>query len=180
LIHQKRTLLQFPDILCLNAAASKEIEQWKNRYQQCRSCFCLPFLLLLWSYFFLLFLILVEKQNSTNSDTESSVRSWLPFRVATFVDDNGKVVVTEVPSIISQRQSHEIYHLTAIISHVSDESPKASRHNHLVAQVKVDPWFFEQFQMQSEQQEGWYLFNDFSINSTSPKEIVDFSFKVCE
>lgn len=78
----------------------------------------------------------------------------------------------------------------AVISHVYDPSKKASRHSHLVAQIKgatiyadgsklitVHP-AYHKLHGKNEADSQWYLFNDFLVTGCPVSEVVDFSFKV--
>jgi len=65
--------------------------------------------------------------------------------------------------------------LTAVISHVYDPSKNAVHHSHLVAQIKVDPKYYMETNVEANT--TWHLFNDFHVTPCSVEEVTDFSFK---
>lgn len=145
LTEQHRELTSFPNILCINTAASKtDIQFWKSKY---------------------------------DSSQSSNVSSWLPLELQLKRDPvTGKLLIEDDPinDISTVR-----YELTAAISHVYDVSKKASKHSHLVTQIKVHSSYhaFHGSDSSSTVAGGWYLFNDFLITPCTIQEVVDFSFR---
>lgn len=91
-------------------------------------------------------------------------QSWLPLEFNLKIDDVKEKV-------------H--YQLTALISHSYDASKKASRHSHLISQIKIHPSYHALHKQ--EQQEymfyDWYIFNDFHIIPCKESEVLDFTYK---
>ena len=87
-----------------------------------------------------------------------------------------------IENIEDWKEVKDVYELTTAISIVSDPSSKTSKHTHLVAQIKVtDDYYYGSQKSESAKfdNRGWFVMNDFYISPSSPKEVVDFSFKVC-
>jgi len=147
-------ILNLPNILNINAAASKaDIDFWKTKYEAFQS------------------------QKSTDSQSSSPL-SWLPLRLYVGVESDNETLIIEDSK--PANPNYVEYELTALISHVYDPSKKASKHSHLVTQIKVHPSYHE-FQKKRTTSvtpmSDWYLFNDFHILPCSIDQVVDFSFK---
>lgn len=167
LTNQKRRVEKIGKVISVNLAASRNLDLWKSRFQECNQfslCYFLFF-----TFFFLLFLD--EKLNMTSDDNEESLKSWIPFKIWISLKDQKMTIEDKKPSSTEEEQSSPQspsttvqYRLKAIISHVSDTSPKATKHSHVVAQILTPD-------------QNWTLFNDFHVVPSSPKEVIDFSFK---
>jgi hypothetical protein len=114
---------------------------------------------------------------------------YLICRIRVKVDGNELYIedTKDEEVIDSDDDCEAIYELTTVISHVFDPSKKASKHSHLVTQIKgngmlesylelVPPAYHELHNTSGIH--DWFLFNDFHITPTSLKEVLDFGFKV--
>eukprot|EP01119_Soliformovum_irregulare_P023053 TRINITY_DN7993_c0_g1_i1.p1 TRINITY_DN7993_c0_g1~~TRINITY_DN7993_c0_g1_i1.p1 ORF type:complete len:1121 (+),score=299.23 TRINITY_DN7993_c0_g1_i1:40-3402(+) len=147
LTEQKRSLTSLPNTLCINTAASKADMDF-------------------W-----------KSKLVANNDEVNAVTSWLPLYLKISLSENGLNLEALHSHPEPPFEDNSVYELSAVISHVFDPSKKASRHSHVVAQIKVPDPYVKTAGMEDDRQDKWYLFNDFHVVPITVQDVVDFSFK---
>ncbi|KAH3765975.1 PAN2-PAN3 deadenylation complex catalytic subunit PAN2 [Pelomyxa schiedti] len=144
-LEQKKEVKGLPNILCVGVHMEANDELWRTILS-----------------------------NSGRGDSHGTFHtqdcSWLPRRLKIVL--GSEISVTEYTGSDS---GEDIYNLSAVICHVTDQVPSASRLGNLVAHVAVSQEYQKLHGYSQVEASQWFLFNDMAVAHCWPQQVVEFN-----